>query len=321
MGMGGYNSTSYSSNNDSDFSDGGDSKPSPRSISMHSRQDSIDLLLSNLAGGSPASIAVGVQETWSCTTCTLDNVLIAPRCAICQAPRPFIPSSGRKQPGQEAPFKIMAKLTAVDSDSGDPIFQQDSVGGAFARSSSSAGSTLSAAASSAASNGKSKKRKLRGKGAEKGETHSEEKKRKRGRPKQIPEAKDGLVYVEDKKPLKKGMKFVCGYCDKEFKYMTNWRAHERVHTGEKIYICTWEGCNKRFAHVSSLQAHIAKHQGIKPYECAQPGCTQKFANKSNLNRHMRNVHKLDTQGNSIVELKSKNKKKKKKKKTSKKKSK
>jgi hypothetical protein len=295
MGMGGYNSSSYNSNNDSDFSDVGDSKPSPRPVNMLSRQDSMDFLLGNFSGGSPASLAVGVQETWSCTNCTLDNELDDSKCAICQNPRPFIPSSGRKQPGQEAPFKIMAKLTAVGSDSGGPIFVKDTVGGAFA-----SGSGNGRGSSSAAASVNSRKRKASAGKKKMGQPRPELKKRKRSRLRLVQVSKEGLVRVDGKIPQKKGMKFVCGYCDKEFKYMTNWRSHERVHTGEKIFVCKWEGCNKKFAHLSSLQAHIAKHQGIKPFACEQPGCTQKFANKSNLNRHMRKIHKMDTLGNPVV---------------------
>ena len=42
-------------------------------------------------------------------------------------------------------------------------------------------------------------------------------KKTNARHKQSKAKRDGLVYVEGKKPTKKGMKFVCGYCDKEFK--------------------------------------------------------------------------------------------------------
>ena len=91
----------------------------------------------------------------------------------------------------------------------------------------------------------------------------------------------------------------CQFCRKGFRFTTNWRAHERTHTGEKLFLCEWAGCHKRFAHPASLQAHIAKHQGIKPCACTQPGCTQKFANKSNLNRHMRRIHHLNTKGQKL----------------------
>ena len=93
----------------------------------------------------------------------------------------------------------------------------------------------------------------------------------------------------------------CQYCDKTFRYTTNWRSHERTHTGEKIYSCNFEGgCGKKFGHLSSLQAHISKHKGIKPFECEEQGCSQKFANKSNRNRHYRRIHGLDTLGRPIA---------------------
>ena len=262
---------------------------------MLSRQNTMDYLLD--MSNSP-SLAVGVEETWSCSTCTFDNKLGDSKCEICHTPRPFIPSSGRKQPGQEAPFKI----TATDAvDGGNQTFAQE-VGGAFANGNAPREAPTSDSKKRKASNEKKvqqaqKKRAKKAKVSH-GRPAAKEKKTN-ARHKQSKAKRDGLVYVEGKKPTKTGMKFVCGYCDKEFKYMTNWKSHERVHTGEKIFLCKWPGCNKKFAHLSSLQAHIAKHKGIKPFECAQPGCGKKFANKSNLNRHMRKIHKLDTQGNKL----------------------
>ena len=107
------------------------------------------------------------------------------------------------------------------------------------------------------------------------------------------------VYARKQKKSSKAFHHHCQYCNKGFRFTTNWRAHERTHTGEKLFVCEWKGCQKRFAHPASLQAHIAKHQGIKPFSCTQEGCTQKFANKSNLNRHMRRIHHMNTKGQKL----------------------
>lgn len=110
------------------------------------------------------------------------------------------------------------------------------------------------------------------------------------------------------KKTKRSFNHYCSFCHKGFRFTTNWRSHERTHTGEKVFMCEWQGCKKRFAHPASLQAHIAKHQGIKPYSCSQPSCTKKFANRSNLNRHLRKIHGLNTKGKKIkVDLNGKSK--------------
>ena len=261
-----------------------------------------------LSAESPAGVTVmGVMERWACQNCTYDNEYTHRKCDICGDDRPIMPSSTRMLPGQCAPFKITATVAAGDSDVSElednfytTAMEDGWEGGSNKNKKSKKSKKSTTTTTTTTTNNNASSR------AATTTTTLTSNKRKRGRPKKNPSTTKVAKVAKAAKKAKtaKGVKgnttkgkkktavrkhrkggiHSCQYCGKTFRYTTNWRSHERTHTGEKIYICKWAGCTKKFSHLSSLQAHTSKHKGIKPCQCKEPGCTQTFANKSNLNR-------------------------------------
>ena len=56
-----------------------------------------------------------------------------------------------------------------------------------------------------------------------------------------------------------------------------------MHTGEKPYICTFEGFSQAFKAHGHLKVHTKRHSKIGPYECEI--CGSKFARKCTLRIH------------------------------------
>lgn len=64
--------------------------------------------------------------------------------------------------------------------------------------------------------------------------------------------------------------FQCPVCSKHFASKQNLREHGFIHTGEKPFVCQFEGCDRRYRQASQLAFHRRCHykQGShKAYEC------------------------------------------------------
>uniref|UniRef100_A0A8C8RD13 C2H2-type domain-containing protein n=1 Tax=Pelusios castaneus TaxID=367368 RepID=A0A8C8RD13_9SAUR len=79
--------------------------------------------------------------------------------------------------------------------------------------------------------------------------------------------------------------YKCSYCSKGFYQASMVRRHERTHTGEKPYRCSV--CDKSFARSTSLLIHQNTHTGDRPYECSF--CEKTFSDPSTLLQH-RKMH-------------------------------
>ena len=65
------------------------------------------------------------------------------------------------------------------------------------------------------------------------------------------------------------------------------QVHERAHTGEKPFKCTFDDCEKAFATGYGLKSHTRTHTGEKPYKCLHEDCRKAFKTSGDLQKHIR----------------------------------
>ena len=78
-------------------------------------------------------------------------------------------------------------------------------------------------------------------------------------------------------------KFICGFCNRGFKYKHVKENHEMIHTGKKPFQC--QICLQSFRRSHHLKTHLRLHTGEKPYVCFL--CDRKFRQRANLDRHLK----------------------------------
>lgn len=85
---------------------------------------------------------------------------------------------------------------------------------------------------------------------------------------------------------------VCSACQRRFARRTILKNHERTHTGERPYSCTFEGCIRTFAQQGDKTRHETTQHTEKTFICGSSqdeglswGCGKKFRRKDGLLEH------------------------------------
>jgi uncharacterized Zn-finger protein len=85
---------------------------------------------------------------------------------------------------------------------------------------------------------------------------------------------------------------VCSTCQRSFARRTILTNHERTHTGEKPFSCTFEGCSQTFAQQGDKTRHEQAQHTEKTFICGSSqdkgpswGCGKKFRRKDGLLEH------------------------------------
>ncbi|XP_055383645.1 zinc finger protein 43-like isoform X2 [Condylostylus longicornis] len=94
------------------------------------------------------------------------------------------------------------------------------------------------------------------------------------------------TLIQKAKLKKEDSKYVCEFCDLEYKGKSSFTYHMRRHTNELNYVC--EICGTAFETNFKLKRHFLKHMGTLPYSCRT--CDMKFSSSSNRDRHERRLH-------------------------------
>ncbi|KAJ7111876.1 kinase-like domain-containing protein [Mycena epipterygia] len=80
----------------------------------------------------------------------------------------------------------------------------------------------------------------------------------------------GVVPEASTHPAKPISKYECSYCGKGFSRPSSLKIHLNSHTGEKPFICPFEGCGRGFTVLINMRRHSRVHATSQPYD-SRPG--------------------------------------------------
>ncbi|XP_052866252.1 zinc finger protein 780A-like [Anopheles cruzii] len=110
---------------------------------------------------------------------------------------------------------------------------------------------------------------------------------------------NGLLSRHKRAMHSSELRFECKLCPKKFAVAEKLKIHQRVHTGDRPYGCTF--CSRHFSHFTDRKRHeMSAHTGERPHRC--PFCPAAYIRNRELAMHMRKhkEHEEPTDGK-IVE--------------------
>jgi len=96
----------------------------------------------------------------------------------------------------------------------------------------------------------------------------------------------GTNYEEVSIGDKKVFRCLIPDCGKTFKFKSEMKRHQTIHSGERPYVCSFPDCGKTFKRADALSNHFRIHSGKTPFDCPMSGCNLQFNTKSALRYHL-----------------------------------